>query len=147
MDDLWFSSWSVGVIMQIISEAKLVERIHRERSFSYKINPTAGFRFPCDELGIIDTEELSEIGNESYQQCLSGIVDGDSVVDDGIESWEANYTEPAVGLCDHCGCEVSLGHFTNTCHDCGADYSMSGDRLASRSQWGEETGEHWSDCY
>jgi hypothetical protein len=30
---------------------------------------------------------------------------------------------------------------TNTC-DCGADYNMSGARLADRSQWGQETGEH-----
>lgn len=40
----------------------------------------------------------------------------------------------------HCGNEVYCGGFTNTC-DCGADYNMSGQRLAPRSQWGEETGE------
>lgn len=49
-----------------------------------------------------------------------------------------------VGLCDHCGKEVELYSFTNTC-DCGADYSISGQRLAPRSQWGEETGESYSD--
>jgi len=36
--------------------------------------------------------------------------------------------------------------FTNTCDRCGTDYNMSGQRLAPRSQWGEETGEHWTDC-
>ena len=46
---------------------------------------------------------------------------------------------PAIGECS-CGRHVALTGFTNTC-DCGADYNMSGQRLAPRSQWGEETGE------
>lgn len=45
-----------------------------------------------------------------------------------------------------CGRDVQCWHFTNTCA-CGADFNMSGQRLAPRSQWGEETGEHWSECY
>ena len=45
--------------------------------------------------------------------------------------------------CD-CGEEVVCAYFTNPC-DCGADYNMSGERLADRSQWGWETGEHPSD--
>ena len=44
-----------------------------------------------------------------------------------------------VGLCE-CGEEVELLQFTNTCA-CGRDYNMSGELLASRKQWGEETGE------
>lgn len=47
--------------------------------------------------------------------------------------------------CD-CGKEVYCTSFTNTC-ECGADYNFNGDRLAPREQWGEETGEHWTDCY
>lgn len=34
--------------------------------------------------------------------------------------------------------------FTNTC-ECGADYNMSGQMLAPRHQWGEETGESADD--
>jgi hypothetical protein len=45
-----------------------------------------------------------------------------------------------------CGRKVECHDFTNTC-DCGADYNFGGQRLAPREQWGEETGEHWSDCY
>ncbi len=52
---------------------------------------------------------------------------------------------PAIGKCS-CGEEVILSGFTNTC-ECGIDYDINGHRLAPRSQWGEETGEHWSDCY
>lgn len=35
---------------------------------------------------------------------------------------------------------------TNTC-ECGADYNMSGQRLADRGQWGEETGEDSREVY
>lgn len=46
----------------------------------------------------------------------------------------------------HCGEEVDLTHFTNTCDGCGADYNQSGQRLGPRANWGEETGEHPSEC-
>jgi hypothetical protein len=78
------------------------------------------------------------------------------------------------GYCPHCGWEgesqglkfdcpmcgaVASGHievkccgewlvcmgFTNTCETCGADYNWSGQQLAPRSQWGEETGESLAD--
>ena len=41
---------------------------------------------------------------------------------------------------------LSLGKFTNTCGECEADYNGSGQLLASRRLWGEETGEHWTEC-
>lgn len=44
-----------------------------------------------------------------------------------------------------CGSSVACNGFTNTCSGCGADYNMSGQLLASRSQWGEETGESADD--
>ena len=47
------------------------------------------------------------------------------------------------GTCE-CGRSVDLFHFTNTC-ECGRDYNSSGQELAPRSQWGEETGESYSD--
>lgn len=54
--------------------------------------------------------------------------------------------EPALGLCV-CGCEIQLANFTNTCPGCGKDYNFAGTELAPREQWGEETGEHWTECY
>jgi len=44
-----------------------------------------------------------------------------------------------------CGEELVCKHFTNTCPCCGTDYNMSGQQLAPREQWGEETGESVSD--
>lgn len=51
----------------------------------------------------------------------------------------------AIGECS-CGRQVTLSSFTNEC-DCGIDYNFAGQKLAPREQWGEETGEHWSECY
>jgi len=45
-----------------------------------------------------------------------------------------------------CGHDLACPNFTNTCGTCGADYNSAGSKLAPRSQWGEETGEHWSEC-
>ncbi len=44
-----------------------------------------------------------------------------------------------------CGEELVCARFTNTCSNCGSDFNMSGELLADRSQWGEETGESVSD--
>jgi hypothetical protein len=45
-----------------------------------------------------------------------------------------------------CGEEVRCYNFTNEC-DCGCDYNFAGQLLASREQWGAETGESPSDCF
>lgn len=44
-----------------------------------------------------------------------------------------------------CGEWLRCGGFTNTCESCGADFNHAGQRLASRAQWGEETGESVDD--
>ncbi len=44
-----------------------------------------------------------------------------------------------------CGQELCCSGFTNTCPVCGTDYNWAGQRLAPRSQWGEETGESAAD--
>lgn len=53
--------------------------------------------------------------------------------------------EAAIGKC-RCGSRVELEHFTNSCDGCGTDYNSGGQELCAREQWGEETGEHWSEC-
>lgn len=60
--------------------------------------------------------------------------------------WTRKLTTPGVIECEHCRTHVTLDHhMTNTCDRCGVDYNMSGQRLAPREQWGEETGETYSD--
>jgi hypothetical protein len=80
-------------------------------------------------------------GDLGYQSYLEVLESGDYKL--GYYENEFSYRVPAQVKC--CGKWMSLGKFTNTC-ECGADYNSSGQLLASRSQWGEETGEHWSEC-
>ena len=47
------------------------------------------------------------------------------------------------GVCV-CKRTLSLEFFTNSC-DCGREYNSSGQLLAGRECWGEETGEHPAD--
>lgn len=46
-----------------------------------------------------------------------------------------------------CGAKIICTGFTNTCDRCDSDYNFAGALLAPREQWGEETGEHCSECY
>ncbi len=60
---------------------------------------------------------------------------------------EAGAVPRVVLIVSCCNEDVRCHHFTATCEHCGADYNSAGQRLAPRSQWGKETGEHWSECY
>jgi hypothetical protein len=128
--------------MQIIKSAQRVEQWSYSRAFDYVGTPGSGFGFPCTEEGNILASQMNDASWENYKKCVRGEY---SVVDKGIRREFHCYTEPAEGKCD-CGSIVHLANFTNTC-DCGRDYNMSGQALAPRSQWGEETGEYWSECY
>lgn len=129
---------------------KIIQEPYREEGVEYSLcfrwrggDPGHGFSFPCDENGNVDEESLNLAARENLRKCRSGEHD---VVPEGVEAREWSYRHPRVGRCD-CGEEVVLDQFTNTCYGCDADYNMSGQRLAPRSQWGEETGEPWYECY
>lgn len=128
---------------------------------------SSGFSFDCDSEGNVDKAKLLPRALQNYKECLTGSkwqwedVQYDFSMTDperksrpihctgqwiekklvrSLEKVEIPFTEPAIGLCEHCGRQVSLSGFTNTC-ECDTDYNMSGQLLAPRSQWGEETGE------
>lgn len=86
--------------------------------------------------------EWSEANDLGYQNYLEVLESGDYKL--GYYENEFSYRVPAQIKC--CGKWMSLDKFTNTCSKCGADYNGSGQLLASRYQWGEETGEHWTEC-
>jgi|7_EtaG_2_1085326.scaffolds.fasta_scaffold03534_4 hypothetical protein len=102
---------------------------------------SARYSFSCNEEGEVDMENLKErpLALQSYQKCVAR-GPGKVVCFPGGRD-----RVHAIGRCD-CGREVVLNSFTNSC-PCGADYNWNGQALACRSQWGEETGEHWTDCY
>jgi hypothetical protein len=126
--------------MKILSKRARWERTEFYRSFDYADEPGCGFGFPCDEAG---NPTLTRTTSETFRECLTGLVSGRAVVDKGVRTSTNRGITPAVGLCD-CGEEVVLASFTSTCA-CGADYNTSGQQLAPREQWGEETGETLSD--
>ena len=70
---------------------------------------------------------------------------GVKIIDEGVDRNEWSYWEPGILRCA-CGAEVEiLRVMTNTCDKCHRDYNSSGQLLAPREQWGEETGETASD--
>jgi len=121
--------------------AEIIERYRREevtkryRRFDYRPDRRSGYRFPVDENDQPYTD--NEAAADNLRKCLNGELD---VIDMGIieDSWTVKH--PAILRCD-CGHELMLQSPTNTCVECEADYNMSGQRLAPREQWGEETGE------
>lgn len=84
----------------------------------------------------------SEDSDMGYQNYLRVLESGEYEL--GYYENEFFYWESAKIKC--CDVWLSLGKFTNTCDKCGADYNGSGQLLASRSQWGEESGEYWFEC-
>ena len=131
--------------MKIISESRIVEVTSYQLCYDWEgASKHHGMAFDCNQKGEIDIAALQKkpAAYDNYLKCLSG---EHKVQKPYIWKLFHSYREPAIGRCV-CGCEVVLGSFTNTCHSCNRDYNSGGQELAHRSQWGEETGEHWTDC-
>jgi hypothetical protein len=101
-------------------------------------DPGRGFAFDCDKDGNPE--------NPKHKARIAELRQHPDYLYQGVVEHQHPYRRPAIGRCA-CGEAVALEAFTNTCPNCGRDYNMSGQELAPRSQWGEETGEHWTDCY
>lgn len=127
--------------MKIIQKREVYWEEVRERFFQWShLDRHCGFGFPCDEDGNVNESQLKPAGLDNFRKCIDGTHD---VIDMGVKVDKFRRVIPKMGLCK-CGEEVCLESFTNTC-SCGRDYNMCGQELAPRSQWGMETGEHWSD--
>lgn len=131
--------------MRIIKQSERGVSVSYHRLFNEAQYGAARFRggygFECDASGNVDVSKLQPPARDAWQQLMRDCtVDGRKYIDLGIDRREQSYYLAAVGECIRCNRPVELSHFTNTC-ECGADYNMSGQVLAPRSQWGEETGE------
>lgn len=125
--------------MEIIREQRTEIRVRYWLEFRDTTIPGAGFSFPCNEQGY--PQDLLPCAWRNYRECLANpcrytpVNDGKPVVD------EYTVWYPAAIRCV-CGVEVELWDtWCSTCTKCGRDYNGSGQLLAPRSQWGEETGE------
>lgn len=126
--------------MQIIKESVVEES--KSYGLEFQIAGASaghGFMFDCDSAGNVGP--LRECARENLRKCQDGTFAGTW---EGIVVFEHRYRHPRIGRCE-CGAEVALSRFTNTC-ECGADYNSAGQLLAPREFWGEETGEHWTEC-
>jgi hypothetical protein len=137
---------------KFIRQRERVEVPRFSHEWHYTNDPGAGYYVPCSKEGNITPETAYTPSHytydlELYQQLMAGFDrDNKEVVYDGIVDRTSYYTEPAAIECDVCKGEVSLERsMTNDCEKCGAEYNSFGQRLADRSQWGEETNERWYD--
>lgn len=96
----------------------------------------SGWAFPCDEEGHVNVDQLQPEGRANYEMCMEKYSDLSCV-----EVFRHSYWDSGVMKCD-CGQELFFRPGGDcTCKHCGASYNSAGQRLAPRSQWGEETGE------
>ena len=106
----------------------------------------SGASFPCDPVtGEPLFAELHPNAIENYYHYLKLVAEG-KALDMGAVARKNSYQHPAVIECARCHSQVELDDaFLSTCGKCGADYNGSGQLLAPREQWGEETGESLAD--
>ena len=124
--------------MEIIQEGTIETVTLYERNFWFVGHERqGGYGFECAQDGTMGV--LAPIQQEKFAACLTGQVDGRPVVDGGVEACPRVVRTPRIGRCQ-CGQAVLLQGFTCPC-DCGRDYDASGNLLAPRECWGEETGE------
>jgi hypothetical protein len=121
--------------VKIIRERETIETT--EHSLCFGKDGDMHFGFPCDEQGNVLLEQLQPAAVLNLEKARAGYECM------GVRTYVHRYHQPAVGRCC-CGREVDLDGFTCPC-ECGRDYNSSGQLLAPRSQWGEETGETLSD--
>lgn len=125
--------------MEIIQQRTVVEKTEYWRLFN-RPGTRGGYAFTSDKDGHVDATSLQPAARLSFIACLTGSVDGKPIEDHGVEAFTHDVVTLRKGRCT-CGSEVYLDRFTNTCQGCGRDYNMSGQELAPREQWGEETNE------
>lgn len=83
----------------------------------------------------------------STLQCDECNTDIESAYGDPEDEDEEPAYEGLLGTdinCLHCGTEQGvhiMNMFANTCYNCGGEHNGFGQKLAPRSEWGQETGE------
>jgi len=128
----------------ILKPGRQVEEHELRRSFYYVDEPGAGASFPRDPQGNL-LPGLHPAAIENFTNCLR-LTEAARMVDEGVVDEVSRYYEPPVIECIRCHHEVTLDDaWLSSCHHCGADYNGSGQLLAPRHLWGEETGEHPAD--
>ena len=128
-----------------ITRPSIEEVVEYYRAYDLVGRPGCGSWFPCDKDGNIKFADMTEAAKQNYQKALEAVKTGE-MEDNGVEERRHTYRVPGLIACDRCGHQVDIDDsWLNCCEHCGADYDGSGNLLAPRSQWGEETGESLAD--
>ena len=127
--------------IKIISHGRRVEDVEYYIFYEWAEELDSGFMFPCNENGEINFNDMEQVALDNYEKCESGEYE---VVYQGLRRSFNRYWEPAIGKCS-CGKEVVLESNTNRCESCRSYYNMMGQELRDPREWGEETGEHYTD--
>ena len=124
-------------MMKIISARHEVEEVHYEWQFQFKEDPyfnghsfNGGYSFTVDKEG--------RIVSEDHRKTVELIKNNGRYIDMGIKELHRTYMEPAVGLCVHCGSEVTLdGNYlgASDCPKCGKWYGMNGEEFTDPDKW------------
>lgn len=126
---------------KVIKEREHKERVEFSLFFENPEDKGSGYSFDSDEAGNVDADKLNEVARANFDRMVAGDWPRD------VRRFESHWVEAAVIECD-CGAPVELGSsWANSCEKCGREYNGSGQLLASRSQWGEETGERFAAKY
>jgi hypothetical protein len=127
--------------MKIITERRRVTVLSYGLDFQDKQSPGSSLCFDCDADGTLLPFKYPET-EANYKLAIAS---PDRYAAPKVVNFSYSDTEYATGACDVCKHVMQLKSFTNTCEQCGTDYNSSGQRLAPRSQWGEDTGESLGD--
>lgn len=127
--------------IKIVSHKRRVEEVEYYIFYEYVEELDAGFMFPCNQDGEINFNELPKEALENYEKCESEEYE---VVYQGLRRMVNRYWEDAIGECS-CGELVTLSTNSNQCLKCKAWYNSGGQQLSDPREWGEETGEHYTD--
>jgi len=127
--------------IKIISHGRRVEDIEYYIFYEWAEELGSGFMFPCNQDGDINFNGMEQVALDNYEKCENGEYE---VVYQGMQRSVNRYWEPAIGKCS-CGKEVVLESNTNQCESCRSYYNMIGQQLSDPREWGEETGEHYTD--
>lgn len=119
--------------------------VRYETAYELQFPPVVGtgsyLSFPCDADG--NVRITNPAAAENYRAVMAG--ERPDLLPGRVRPMQERYVTPAAVRCE-CGAEVDLWNsWANTCDACGREYNGSGQLLAPREQWGEETGETQAD--
>jgi hypothetical protein len=122
---------------KFVRKESRTQHVEYRYTFRWANDRGSGFGFECDARGNIFA--LTKEQADNLKMCRDRVADG-GMIDEGVAKYQWIVNDPAIIECVRCSKNVTLHGFTNTCI-CGADYNLSGQLLADRKDWGDETGE------